>query len=95
MSDPAAVPPTPPPGKPWVFELENGNRRGMWWPAPTLTGRTALITCPKCGVNGNLLEHTILADGTVAEGLACVEDDCDWESPAILAGWASVVVNLS
>lgn len=89
------VPPEPPAGPVTVFELENSNRRGTWWPAATATGRTAITTCPACGVNGHLAEHTILADGTVAEGLACAEDECIWQSPSRLDGWETVGVCLS
>lgn len=94
MSD-AVLPPPPPAGTPVIFELENSNRRQTWWPAATVTGRTAMITCPGCGCNGHLGEHTILVDGTVAEGLACAEDDCDWASPAVLADWVIVGLSLS
>lgn len=96
MTDQAPeLPPTPPEGPVTVFELEDSNRRGTWWPAATTTGRTAMITCPACGVNGHLGNHTILADGTVAEGLACGDEECTWESAARLEGWAAVGVNLS
>lgn len=54
------------------------------------SGRTAIISCPKCGGFGSLGNHTIKTDGTVEPSVVCPyakEFGCDFHDHVKLNSW--------
>lgn len=49
--------------------------------------RTAVVSCPDCGVVGNLSAHSITKDGVVSPSLVCPVACGYHESNVILKGW--------
>lgn len=51
---------------------------------------SAAFDCPKCGVHGDLSDHTIRTDGSVEPSIVCPNDTkgCDFHDHIRLLGWS-------
>lgn len=59
---------------------------GQWTPTKTSAGPSAVISCPRCGMHGEL-DHTVAADGAVDPSLVCPAQGCGFHEWGRLAGW--------
>lgn len=72
-----------------MIELEQNNdyKPGTWKGLKTDKGRSASVTCPKCGGLATLTDHNIDSNGGVTPSLVCPYDDCDFHDYVVLKGW--------
>lgn len=65
---------------------------GRWKGVQTDDGRTAIISCPKCGKLASLSTFVISNEGEVSPSFACpskVPKPCDFNDALILEDWGS------
>lgn len=64
--------------------------KGVWQRVTNgIGGKTALITCPKCGYYVSLSTHTIADNGVVTPSLVCPHE-CDFHENVTLENWQRV-----
>jgi hypothetical protein len=61
--------------------------RGEWRLLKARGKLSAMVRCPKCGLEASLLDHEIAADGTVTPSMQCPKDGCDFHETVLLEGW--------
>lgn len=60
---------------------------GVWKGGRFPSGRTAIISCPKCGFSASLRDHSIDDNGDVNPSLVCPGEGCGFHEWITLAGW--------
>ena len=60
-------------------------KRPGTWRGVLLDGKPAVkIICPKCGIEGDLSDHTILPTGRAEPSVKCPTEDCDFHASVLL-----------
>jgi len=53
--------------------------------------RTAIVTCPVCGLQASLSGHQIADNGVVTPSLVCPRERCSFHDYVTLIGWTDQV----
>lgn len=64
--------------------------RGTWIPLRYIhdaTPASAMLWCPQCGCQGQLINHTIRDNGMVSPSLVCPFPKCSFHEWVTLVGW--------
>jgi hypothetical protein len=73
-------------GDPWMG-LKVKAHRGVWTGAGLDGRRTAIVSCPTCGMSASRSGHTIYSNGDVAPSLVCPRSSCAFHEHVTLVGW--------
>ena len=64
--------------------------RGTWKGVRKESGeRSAILTCPDCGLVASLTDHGIAPDGVVTPSVICPQDGCAFHEWIRLDGWTA------
>jgi hypothetical protein len=74
-------------GQPW-FGWHDKAHRGVWKGGRRDGSRTAIVSCPTCGMSFSLSGHTIKPNGDVNPSLACTAMSCAFHEHVRLVGWS-------